>query len=71
MKYIMYVLHTIFFVHKGSLRRFRDTFPDCDWFGIARIHGLHFFTVSPIPKKDNKEKKKTKKCIGKEIMYTQ
>ena len=52
MKYIIQVLHTIFFVNKGSLRRFRDTFPDCDWFGIARSHGFHFFTISPIPKKD-------------------
>jgi hypothetical protein len=52
MKCIMHMLHTIFFVHKGSLRRFRDPFPDCDGFWIARVHGFHFFTVSPIPEKD-------------------
>lgn len=42
-------LRTIFFVDKGSLRRFWDTFPNCYWFRIARVHGSHFFTVPPVP----------------------
>lgn len=40
---------TALLVHEGSLRRVGDALPDGDGLGVAGVHGLHFFTVPPVP----------------------